>query len=195
MKKMIAMVMALMMCVSAAMACGCEVSPAVRLVAGQMTQMELDLGAEDIETLAAVALDVGDGCRCEELRALMLDALVSYRECFTAAQVEVIRAYLIACGCDCGAAVEDKHTETVQPVHQHKINRWVSENSTWHHGVCSCGMVFEGEKHQLGGVIRVEGCYEVRVCKVCRYEVYVYASVSCCGCHEGMCCENCGCGC
>lgn len=195
MKKMIAMVMALMMCVSAAMACGCEVSPAVRLIAQQMAGMEMDLDAEDVETLSAVALGVDDGCRCEGFRALVLETLLYYEDCFTMAQRAIMRAYLIRCGCDCGAAVEDKNTETVQPVHQHKITRWVSENSTWHHGECSCGHVFEGERHKLGGVIRVEGCYEVRVCKVCRYEVYVYASVSCCGCHEGMCCENCGCGC
>ena len=197
MKKFVCILMILVLSLSAALAdCTCTVSPSIRLIAQQMTAMELNLTGEQMEILADVALDLHDQCRCEGFRSMILTALMEHTTQFTAAQILVMRAYMISCGCECA---NDNHAP-VQPAkpatHTHKISTWVSENSTWHHAECSCGYVFEGERHQLGNVIRVEGNCEVRICKVCGYEVYVYASTGvCCGCHEGMCCENCGCGC
>lgn len=182
MKKFACILAAMMMMISAAMACECKIDPMMKMTAYQMAA--LDIARDEGELGALAAVFAGDVEDCTKTKTAILRLWIreyyNLQEYLSSDQVEALIVYLAHCGC-CGEAEKDMQPA---PVEQHvcRIERWVSDNSTNHHGVCRCGRTYKPERHVLGGVIRVENGLEVRRCSICGYEVYVYATHGGCGC-------------
>lgn len=225
MKKMIILMLTLMLCLSAAYACGCEIDPAVRLAAMQMASLDLDMEPEQLADVSAVALGLEDACNCEGLRTVMLTLMVEHQELltshFSAAQREAMRAYMIRCGCCAVQAVEEQAKEQKPAGHTHRGGThanggkcsscgrvyqthtvtMTSLDNSRHVAACSCGWKGETENHKAGQLLGTEsnglGRYKCSTCGATLYWHILreYEWTDCCDCHCGPCCEGCECGC
>lgn len=202
MKKVFAMILALILCITAATAeCSCGISAAMQLIAAKVAGTEMGMTEEQLEAVSAVALGRLDECRCETFREVLLVLLLDHGdllcEYYTEMQVALIRDYLTHCGCcnqSAGKPVEEqKQQEGTQHTHrggshenggictgcgakyqQHKVTIVNIDNSC-HQAVCACGYQGEKQKHQAGELLGIESNGLGRYkCRSCGAVLYWY---------------------
>lgn len=149
MKKVFALVLALVMMFSVALAdCACSVTPAMRKIADKLLETDVWMEPEELNAVSAISLGLTDTCYCEAFKSVLWYAMIEEQATmymtFTDSQLLEIRAYMIHCGCMCAEiknVPESTPLPTVtpgKPAHRH------TGGNHSNGGKCqSCGVVYQ----------------------------------------------------